>query len=911
MSYYEIKSDNYPNMRWRVENTKNKNVSVTKYIDGGEEPKTIEHKGEQAKIVFGVTEALGDWKSGEALVSASVKNLAETCNEFRKKLADTDPEFNNLFEARNGRLRINAKVEQHFDSIKEKQKLVDRSKTLLLEYKRSICNTSCSIDPLLLADIRSETGEIIDLYTEIINNDNQKIYIYAEGGAGKTYTLVNLSDYILSKNVGIVPILIPVKYLLADGYSPILDYLCLKYANIFSEYDRTIDKSKILIRLNSYLANTNQKIVIILDGINEEQEECIKDINKLGVLERCSIIVTSRNTTNSLSNLNWEGYKILSLQGLSAEKIRLYIASKNVDIPTDFIYDQSVLASPMFLRMFVESMRAGVKIAGGCSQANIMDAWINKQLMVINNGEFNSVMSLFLPVFTLMLYEKVGQRISLTIDDKKESINKALKILNDKDVRTNIAAYGYDVLDNIISLHEAYRYFNLIVCNKLAILQQTENGEIYWRHEHFRDFFVAKGLKILIKYSNEKFFKEHISKFMNIFKYPEVFEKNNYSALVISLYFTELVKDVLGDEVSKNIYIYNMIRNIIYYSDDLGFSDKVVQYANYELMVDEISSDFNQFDIANTFNGVACTLLKIQDISMKNDGNQIANRAERLLEKSDEMLKKIYPNVYELNINHISDIDKMSPDYLIKYYSKKSESILSRLDIKSENNKKYLELYSRICGNKGLLYLTKHHLYMNNNQDIYLKESCYLAKAENSHAVGALFKYCLYDYSCSNETDKEIEKAKDRFDISLLALGTDAYHAKKFKRSINFYNLAIQWVAKESTKPRTLSYLVRSKVADYSINSENYSQQDLIDIINMEKEALCLYAKFKMKMQIERVANITKTFIDAYREYGVNGYKNEKIDAELRELARDIDRKYFELYITTSSLPEVEKYLLR
>ena len=354
-----------------------------------------------------------------------------------------------------------------------------------------------------------------------------------------------------------------------------------------------------------------------------------------------------------------------------------------------------------------------------------------------------------------------------------------------------------------------------------------------------------------------------------------------------------------------------MIRNIIYYSDDLGFSDKVVQYANYELMVDEISSDFNQFDIANTFNGVACTLLKIQDISMKNDGNQIANRAERLLEKSDEMLKKIYPNVYELNINHISDIDKMSPDYLIKYYSKKSESILSRLDIKSENNKKYLELYSRICGNKGLLYLTKHHLYMNNNQDIYLKESCYLAKAENSHAVGALFKYCLYDYSCSNETDKEIEKAKDRFDISLLALGTDAYHAKKFKRSINFYNLAIQWVAKESTKPRTLSYLVRSKVADYSINSENYSQQDLIDIINMEKEALCLYAKFKMKMQIERVANITKTFIDAYREYGVNGYKNEKIDAELRELARDIDRKYFELYITTSSLPEVEKYLLR
>ena len=56
-----------------------------------------------------------------------------------------------------------------------------------------------------------------------------------------------------------------------------------------------------------------------------------------------------------------------------------------------------------------------------------------------------------------------------------------------------------------------------------------------------------------------------------------------------------------------------MIRNIIYYSDDFGFTDKVIEYANYELMVDEFSSDFDQFDIANTLNGVACTLLKIQD----------------------------------------------------------------------------------------------------------------------------------------------------------------------------------------------------------------------------------------------------------------------------------------------------------
>lgn len=786
--------------------------------------------------------------------------------------------------------------------------MIDRSKLLLAEYKKNICDTSCIINPLLLADIKSETGVITDLYTEITNNDNMKIYIYAPGGAGKTYTLINFSEFMLSKDEGIIPIFIPVKYLLADSYSPILDYLCLKYANLFSKEDRVIGKSEILIRLNSYLANTNQKIVVILDGINEEQENSIKDIYKLDGLDRCSIIVTSRNTTNALTKFNWTGYKILSLQGLSTEKIRAYIASKSINIPTDFIYDQSTLTSPMFLGMFVESMGNNVSVADGGSQAIIMDAWINKQLQIINNNDFNPIMNLFLPVFALVLYENIGARLSLTIGDKKKAIDKVLNILNDRDFRVNVSAYGYDVLDDRISLQEAYRYFNLIVCNKLAILQQTDNEGIYWRHEHFRDFFVAKGLTVLKKYSNEKFYEEYIARFMDIFKYPEVFEKNNYSALIISLYFTELVKDILEIEVSKNKYIYNMIRNIIYYCDDLGFSDKVIQYANYELKVDEISSDFNQFDIANTFNGVACTLLKIRDISMRFDGNQIAIRAEMLLEKSDEMLKRLYPNVYELDSRLISDIYEMSPDNIIKYYKSKSETISLKLDIKSGNNKKYLELYSRICGNRGLLYLTKYHLYMSNNKDLLVNEIDFLVKAQNYHAAGALFKYCLYNYSYSNEIEHEMENAKDRFDISLLALGTDAYHAKNYKKSIKFYKLAIQWVAKESTKPRTLSYLVRSMVADYGIDSKGYSQQDLITIIKMEKEALYLYSKFKMKLQIERVAVVTKMFIDLYKKYGINGFRNKDVDTELIDLARDIDRKYYELYITTTSLPEVEKY---
>ena len=167
--------------------------------------------------------------------------------------------------------------------------------------------------------------------------------------------------------------------------------------------------------------------------------------------------------------------------------------------------------------MFVESMGNNVSVADGGSQAIIMDAWINKQLQIINNNDFNPIMNLFLPVFALVLYENIGARLSLTIGDKKKAIDKVLNILNDRDFRVNVSAYGYDVLDDRISLQEAYRYFNLIVCNKLAILQQTDNEGIYWRHEHFRDFFVAKGLTVLKKYSNEKFYEEYIARFMDIF----------------------------------------------------------------------------------------------------------------------------------------------------------------------------------------------------------------------------------------------------------------------------------------------------------------------------------------------------------------------------------------------------------
>ncbi len=914
MSYFEIKSVKYPNMFWRVEDEAipgNKNY-VRKYIDNNEKPEMIRYSKAPFTVIQGMTAANGKWCTCEALVSAAAKDAKRTCRIYISRIGNKDPEFSSLIELDNGRLRLNAKVEHYIENGKKyDQKLADKSRNLLAEYKVSMGN----IDPKLFGDIKSETGAVIDLYAEIINNDKIKIYIYAAGGSGKTYSLVNFSDYILGKNVGIVPIFIPVKYLIADNDSPILDYMCLKYANLFGENNTTINKGEFLIRLNSYLANTKQRIVIILDGINEEQEKGISDIGKLDGIDNCSIIVTSRNTTNAMTHLNWTGYKILSLQGLSYEKIRDYIASKNIDIPADFIYDQSVLTSPMFLRMFVESMTDTRVRTDACSQASIMDAWINRQFEVIGKNNFNPVLDWLLPVFALILYDMIGQRVSLSVVDKKAALDKTLIILNDSDIKDNIAAYGYDVWDCDISLRETYRYFNVVVCSKLAMLQQSVNEDFHWRHEHFRDFFVAKGLEVLKRFSEEKYYKEYIAKFMDVFKYPEVFEKNNYSAFTIALYFTELVKHNLVEEVAKNIYIYTMIRNIIYYSDDLGFTDKVIEYANYELMVDEFSSDFDQFDIANTLNGVACTLLKIQDISKKLDGKEIAERAEKLLKKADNMLERLYPNVYELDIREIPDIDNMSPEEVIKYFEFMSERLAMTLDIKSGENKKYLELYSRICGNRGLLYLTKYYLSVENNIDSSDGVNTFMKNAHDYHVVGALYKYCLYDYafyyySQYHENKDEVENARDRFDISLLALGTDEYHEKNYQKSISYYELSRKWVSKESTKPRTLSYLVRSKVADYRENSDKYTQKDLLNIIRMEEDALYLYSRYKMRLQIERVADVIKEFIDAYKKYGVNGLRDEEIDAEVIALAQDIDRKYVELYITTTSLPEVEKYYL-
>ena len=946
MSYYEITSLKFENIRWQVDSeqvTKTNKHVIRKYIDGVEKPEIIELNDADFEFLWALLEAKGNWRTAEAMSKPEVSKTHQACKASKARIGNKDKQFRALLTERSRAFAItDAKIELlTADGKRFDQKLADESRKRLSEYK--------DIDPLLLPEFKTDTGKSMDLYAELLNKDRIKVYIYAPGGSGKTYTLVNFSKSLLDKDKGIVPVFIPCKYLLAGSETPIIDYICSNYACLFVDNsEQNVNKTDMLMHLNRYLKATNQKVVIILDGINENPDVIGELSNIDGIIPDCSVIVTSRNMIGDSTKIDWTDYMKLQLQGLSLDQIRKYIASKNIEVPADMLYDQSVLSSPMFLRMFAENMTDCRNISDTLSQADIMDAWISSQ-NIARGEKFNPVLEWFLPVFALVLYDMTGACMSISFDNKVKAIEKTISILNDENIRTYMSLYGYEVDQTPLTMADTGNFINRAACGKLAILQQSVSDEkLYWHHEHFRDFFAAKGLVVLHKFGKESYYNDYISKFMNKnFKYPDVFERNDYSAYTVANHFCEMLRNTLIKDASEDINIYNMIRNIIYYADDLGYTDTVLRYAKCELKVNETASYLDDFDIANTSNGVACTLLKIRNLDSRDDARDIIDKAQSLLNKTEEILKTIYPNVYEVNVNIAPEVDKMSAEELVLYFKEMNKEIPnvdkknirtfseiakmsvkelklylkeidremhSLLGIDNNDNKKYLELYSRWCGNRGLLYLTKYFVGKNTEKK---KNDEYLKDAYNYHLFGALYKYCLYAYSEHYfsrypyaDILGELDKAKDRFVISLLSLGTDMYYMHNYKRSIKFYEFAAKWSTKDSTKPRALSYMFRSQVADYSENSSEYSKQDILKMLRTEEDALELYTRYRMRSQIDRVAAVTKTFIDVYKKFKINGNNDEDIDDELVSLAKSIDCRYAELYVTSNALPEVEKYLM-
>ena len=354
MSYYEITSLKYKNIRWRVDSKQvsktNKHV-IRKYIDGVEEPKIIELNDSGFEFLWALLEAKGNWRTAEAMSRPEVLKTHSACKASKVRIGNLDEQFKTLLKERSKAFAIiDAKIElltsdgKHFD-----QKLADESRKRLSEYK--------DIDPLLLPEFKTDTGHTRDLYAELINKDRIKAYIYAPSGFGKTYTLVNFSNSLLDNDKGIVPVFIPCKYLLAGSETPIIDYICSNYAYLFVDNsEQNVDKHDMLMHLNLYLKKTKQKVAVILDGINENPDVIGELSNIDGIIPDCSVIVTSRNMIGDSTKINWTDYMKLQLQGLSLDQIREYIASKNIEVPADMLYDQSVLSSPIFLRMFAENM---------------------------------------------------------------------------------------------------------------------------------------------------------------------------------------------------------------------------------------------------------------------------------------------------------------------------------------------------------------------------------------------------------------------------------------------------------------------------------------------------------------------------------------------------------------------------
>lgn len=759
---------------------------------------------------------------------------------------------------------------------------------------------------------------------ELLNKMRNSL-VQSNGGGGKTSSLVYVCRKISRNDKTIIPIFIKISTLITDNSTPLSSYLYSHIINLMNMSKPFRSEAEFITYLDSFLRESGIKILIVLDGCNEGNEESLADIDLIKNLSNTMVVASSR-----LADKKFADFLGIKLDNLENKTIVDYLRKSGIILEKN--YDSKSLNLPIYLHMYSQALsdksdkqqKDQLKIN---SQAEIIDLWIKEQEKIFNSELSLFAMEIYLPLLSLMLYTAKSpnqhRKMNIEITDCNKAVKEVVNILNDTDLKQSIISfYGINVSN--LSIDDYGKILNEIIVRKLAIFQISENNfaSFEWAHECYRDWFIAKGYFVLYEFSEIQF-NRYFGIFLKTkFTYPDTFKINkDYPSFAVAVYLAELIgEDTLAN--NKCPYFGELLRSIAFFYEDIGDANNVVKYGKIiESRHKNPSISTTVYNKCLTLSGLAYSYLHIHNLKARNDSNMLVKLAKEMLDESEEAITSIVTvkctlciskeRIMLLEPRELNDVFDKSLEYNSDYTG--NDHIISDfnnikkfkpdftdddfIDIQ-KNKKGILPLLSRIYGNLGSYYLNRFYT-SNDRENLYL--------AHKNHLIGAAYKYLIL--TSLKKNDKEYSKAINTYAISMRSLGIDMFHAQNYTLSIKYFDYALNYLEADNDVANVIkAYTIRSKISYmllYDSSDEPSCNYSILEIILEEISLLDYFKDNHMFGEIDRMVSVIANIITLVRMQ-VN---NDEEKNNLRILIHKIEELHEKYFISDDNCKDLENYL--
>ncbi len=413
--------------------------------------------------------------------------------------------------------------------------------------KKAAKQIEAAADNIKFDELLQTTGD----WEEIVERAwSEYICIVGEGGMGKTVQLVHIARMLLN-NVAeskVIPLYINLG---TCGEASLYQTIYNLYFN-----DREPQNGYDITWFNGILCDMEKKypdvkFVLLLDAINEFGMERVNEIinHNAGTgllnLNKVAVIASSRYCV--------EGFTQIPCKALTEERIQKYCEAK--DIAVNLEHAGKMLSLPFMLSLLTKVSREEQKAVQ--NKAALMALYC-KTFLPKNRGEnhakIKAVLDLYLPLTALELF-KAGGCEQLDFQEIRKAFFAAQGHLNTRNYEELFedAEYGYQKVEWVGEVKQD-GFFD-IMKSTLGLWYKAE--KIYkWKHEIFRDWFVAKGIRLTYEQTGDERGLECLAGKMDncndlVYRYPYL-QPAEFLYEMFQDSEAEQNQDALAEQIAKN-----------------------------------------------------------------------------------------------------------------------------------------------------------------------------------------------------------------------------------------------------------------------------------------------------------------------------------------------------------------------
>lgn len=379
----------------------------------------------------------------------------------------------------------------------------------------------------------NETLNLLNL----LNTENSHIYLYGEGGIGKTTALMNFArDMLLSKKNSSVPVLIKLNEYQTYNYNLKNDGLfIIKYIAklINPKYMINTVENNFIYSIRAEFTkpapNGIPEYILILDGLNEMSSdlkyEFMTEINeylKGGEYTNTKVILIGRSKNNY--NINNNAVKKFEFQPVKEEIIKMFLKSKDYDdnVIKDILSNQQLLECvriPFYLCKFID-----IGNDAAVSRGEILKDYYEEQKKKFENDHIKHLTIQFILDFIVPSIAHYMEKNDSYEIDKTDEFDQMVEDILDSKAEYKFenkfersfyqsGAIGEsDDINNIIKTADKNKILDILT-NELCIMRYSKASDhCEFIHNNIRDYFAAAHtinmMYFALKYSKNNDFQK-------------------------------------------------------------------------------------------------------------------------------------------------------------------------------------------------------------------------------------------------------------------------------------------------------------------------------------------------------------------------------------------------------------------